>query len=161
VLVLSNVRNTRKNIRCSSLTLDYSQTFIHVEDIDICHAVASKRSSEDVVHASVFWIDFLRYGRAHKEFHSQQFGFFAKAVDGRMKRKQVLPWKNIGHVVVWFYATSCKPDRVSVRSLWIWEAITVRGYDASDGMDHILIGCIWKCGHGGFDSECGHDMIGA
>lgn len=141
------------------MTSDYSQSFVKVDHIDISHTVATDRASKGILHASIIG-HLIGYCGTHEKLDSQELGFLAKAMLGRMQGEQPLPLKDVSGIVVGLDAASCEPDGMSVFDSRVGKAVTVGGHDTLDRTVNILVGGVGEGSHRGLDGEGCNDMVG-
>ena len=124
----------------SAVTLDDAHALVHVDSIDVGRSMAADRSRECVLHATVFWVHVAWHGSSHEQLDGQELGLFAKALGGRVKRKELLPVGLVGGVVVGLDPSASDPNGLARRILGVLKCVAVSGHDAFDRLVDILVG---------------------
>jgi hypothetical protein len=150
------LRNPREDHYGTTMTLHNTKGLIKVHNVDIGHAMTTKRTSEFIVHATIR-IHLLRHRGTHKHLDSKQLSFFAKCVLGRVLGKETFPRHDISWVVVGLDTATSEPNRVTVGGLGITQAVTISGHDSFNGPVNVLVWGVGVSGDVGLNRECGNN----
>ena len=137
-----------------------AQTLVRVQIVQIRDTVSTQWSFERVFHGTRTRVHHTWQGGTHEPLHGQEFGVFGQGVLGWMRRKQLLPCRDIVGCGIGFETTTSDPHRVAIRCQGIGNNVSVRCHDASDGTSHVAIGSILRKGRTvRLDRKCGDDAV--